>query len=89
MSSVALGDSGINGGKTTGLCSGLLSALDFQTSYRYIVCDLGRRLTTEEGVPKSIQILGQNQSNQPLDLFVFVEYEKSLSIDVVTGQKLE
>jgi len=84
-----LSDSGINGGKTTGLCSGLLSALDFQTSYRYIVCDLGRRLTTEEGVPKSIQILGQNQSNQPLDLFVFVEYEKSLSIDVVTGQKLE
>lgn len=80
-----LSDTGLNGGKTTGLSSGLINQLDFASSYRYYVCNLGRRLPSEEGVPKSIQIMGTNSCSIALDLFVFVEYEKSVTIDVLTG----
>lgn len=84
-----LAETGVNGGKTPGLCSGLLSELDFATSYRYYLCNLGRRLPNEDGVPKSVQIMGTNASSIALDLYVFVEYERALNIDVVTGQILD
>lgn len=84
-----LSETGINGGKTPGLCSGILSEQDFATSYRYYLCNLGRRLPNEDGVPKSIQIMGTNASSIALDLYVFVEYERALNIDVVTGQILD
>lgn len=83
-----LSETGINGGKTPGLCSGLLSEQDFTTAYRYYLCNLSRRLPNEDGVPKSIQIMGTNASSIALDLYVFVEYERSLEVDVVTGQIL-
>jgi hypothetical protein len=83
-----LSETGVNGGKTSGLCSGLLSELDFSTSYRYYLCNLSRRLPNEDGVPKSIQIMGTNASSIAVDLYVFVEYDRSIDIDVVTGQIL-
>lgn len=84
-----LSETGLNGGKTTGLSSGLLSELDFSQNYRFYVCNLGRRLPNELDVPKSVSITGTNNSQVALDLLVFVEYEKAINVDVATGQWLE
>jgi hypothetical protein len=78
----------INGGLVTGLTSGLISETDFQYMYRYYICDVSRRLPAEDRVPKSVQILGKNTSTQPITLFTFIEFEKEIEIDLITGQKL-
>jgi hypothetical protein len=78
----------INGGLVTGLTSGLISETDFQYMYRYYICDVSRRLPAEDRVPKSVQILGKNQSTQPITLFTFIEFEKEIEVDLITGQKL-
>ena len=79
----------INGGLVDGLTSGLIGFDEFQSNYCYFVADLSRRLPAEDAVPKSVQILGTVQSQVPVQLFVFIEHEKSFSIDLQTGQKIE
>lgn len=79
----------INGGLVDGLTSGLISYDDFISGYRYYVCDLSRRLPAEDKVPKSIQILGTVQSALTnVSLFCFIEHEKEITVDLLTGQKL-
>jgi hypothetical protein len=79
----------LNGGLVDGLVSGLISEYDYSMMYRYYVCDVSRRLPAEDQVPKSVQILGQNVSNVAITLFVFIEFEKSITIDLITGAKLD
>jgi len=45
-------------------------------------------LPVEQSVPKSVQILGQNYSQQSVNLWVFVEYGVQVSIDVLTGARV-
>jgi uncharacterized alkaline shock family protein YloU len=45
-------------------------------------------LPVEEPVPKSVSIIGQNQSAKAIDLYVFVEYGVEVSIDVLTGARV-
>jgi hypothetical protein len=78
----------INGGLVTGLTSGLISETDFQYMYRYYICDVSRRLPAEDRVPKSVQILGQSVCQQPITLYTFIEFEREIEIDLITGQKL-
>jgi hypothetical protein len=78
----------INGGLVDGLCSGLIDFDMFGTNYRYYVADLSRRLPAEDKVPKAIQILGQLQSAIPCTLYCFIEFEKEITIDLMTGAKL-
>jgi len=78
----------INGGQTDGLASGLIDSLAFETSqcFYYVRCD--RMLPVEESIPKSVSIIGQNSSSYAVDLFVFVEYAMSISIDCLTGARV-
>jgi hypothetical protein len=80
----------LNGGMTTGMSSGLVSKLDFQSSYRYYYGNCSRSLPSEQGVAKYVQILGTIASSNALtvDLMVFCEYERTLTIDIRTGQRL-
>ena len=82
------GQLAINGGQTDGLASGLINSLAFETSqcFYYVRCD--RMLPVEESIPKSVSIIGQNTSAYALDLFVFVEYSASISIDSLTGSRV-
>jgi hypothetical protein len=82
------GCNSINGGQTDGLSSGLLSQIDFETLYNYYYVDCSRMLAVEELVPKSVQILGQNFSTQPIQLFVFVNYGVEISLDILTGARV-
>lgn len=78
----------INGNLVDGLTSGLISENDFQTLYRYYVCDVSRRLPAEDAVPKSVQILGVSKCQKAISLFTFIHFERSIEIDLQTGQKI-
>lgn len=80
----------MNGSLTTSLASGLISKRDFQSLYRYYYGNCSRSLPSEEGVSKAIQILGTIVSPiaTAVDLMVFVEFEREVTIDVRTGARI-
>jgi len=78
----------VNGGLTDGVNSGLINQLDFETMYNYYAVNVSRMLPIEEAVPKSVNIVGQNLSARNLDLYVFVNYKTSVSIDILTGSRV-
>jgi hypothetical protein len=82
------GCNSINGDQTDGLCSSLISLLDFETAYNYYYVDVSRMLDIEKSVPKSISIQGQNLSAKEIDLIVFIAYRNTLKVDVLTGSRV-
>lgn len=80
----------LNGGLTTGMGSGLISKADFQSLYRYYYGNCSRSIDAEQGVAKSVQILGTiaSAAAQTVDLMVFCTYERTITVDVRTGLKL-
>lgn len=82
------GQNAVNGGLTDGLTSGLIGYQDFLQSYCYYYVNVERMLPVEQSVPKSVQIIGTNQSTQYLDLWVFVEYGVEINIDLQTGARV-
>jgi len=80
-----LSKTGINGGQVSEITSGLLSEQDFEYAYRYYICDLARRLPSDDAYPKSVQIIGTNVSGLTLDLICFIEYERVLQIRTSDG----
>jgi len=80
----------LNGSLTTSLASGLVSKTDFQQLYRYYYGNCSRSLPSEEGVAKAIQIQGTILSplSTAVDLMVFVEFEREVTIDVRTGARI-
>jgi len=77
-----------NGGLTDGVNSGLVNQMDFENMYNYYAVNVSRMLPIEEAVPKSVNIIGQNLTNVSLDLYVFVNYKTSVSIDILTGSRV-
>ena len=80
----------LNGSLTTSLSSGLVSKQDFQSLYRYYYGNCSRSLPSEEGVAKAIQIQGTILSPlaTAVDLMVFVEFEREITIDIRTGARI-
>jgi hypothetical protein len=80
----------LNGSLTTSLASGLVSKKDFQSLYRYYYGNCSRSLPSEEGVAKAIQIQGTIQSPlaTAIDLMVFIEFERKITIDLRTGARV-
>jgi hypothetical protein len=78
----------INAGLTDGLTSGFIDQLQFETEYAYHWVNCSRMLPVEEPVPKSVSVIGQNQSAKAIDLYVFVEYGVEVSVDVLTGARV-
>jgi len=79
----------LNGSLTTGLASGLISEDMFARLYRYYYGDCSRVLPSEQGVSRSVQIIGQNASELIIDIMVFVEFQREITIDVSTGARIE
>jgi hypothetical protein len=80
----------LNGGLTTAMASGLVSKADFQSLYRYYYGNCSRSIGSEQGVAKSVQILGTiaSAAAQTVDLMVFCTYERTITVDIRTGLKL-
>jgi len=79
----------INGGLTTGLASGLINESGFSSGYRYYYGDASRILPSEQGVSRSVQIVGNNVSAATIDIMVFVEFMREITIDISTGARIE
>lgn len=79
----------LNGSLTTGLASGLISEDDFSRGMRFYYGNASRILPSEEGVSRSVQILGKNECGKQINLMVFVEFMKSMTIDISTGARLD
>jgi hypothetical protein len=82
------GVNAVNGGMTDGLTSGLINQLGFEMEYCYYYVDVSRMLPVEESVPKSVQIVGQNVSAKPINMWCFVEYGMNVSLDILTGARV-
>lgn len=78
----------VNAGLTDGLTSGLFNQLGFEMEYNYHWVNCSRMLPVEEPVPKSVSIIGQNQSAKAVDLYVFIEYGVEIAIDVLSGNRV-
>jgi len=82
------GVNAVNGGLTDGLSSGLINRLGWDMEQCFYYVDLSRMLPAEKSVPKSLQIIGENMSAQPVDLMIFVEYGLEIQIDSLTGVRM-
>jgi hypothetical protein len=82
------GQNAVNAGMTDGLTSGLMNSLGFEMEYCYWYVNVSRMLPVEESVPKSVQIIGTNQSAKAIDLFCFLEYGCDIQIDILTGTRV-
>jgi len=78
----------LNGGLTTGLGSGLIGKFEFENLYRYYYGNASRSLPSEEGVSRSVQIVGKNASAQQISLMVFVCFRRAMTIDIQTGARV-
>jgi hypothetical protein len=78
----------LNGSVSTGIGSGLIGEHEFSNLYRYYYANCERGLPSEEGVPKAIQIQGKSLSARAINLMCFVEFERSITIDLRTGSKV-
>jgi hypothetical protein len=78
----------LNGGITTGLASGLIGFKEWNYLYRYYVGNASRILPSEEGMARSVQIQAINKSSKSIDLMCFVVYEKSITVNMSTGQEI-
>jgi hypothetical protein len=82
----------LNGNLTTGLTSGQISERDFNWLYRYYYGNCKRVLPAEEGVSRSIQVRGKvNTANADLKsrLLVFVQFKRKITLDILTGARIE
>lgn len=79
----------LNGNLTTGLTSGLINEKMFSYLYRYYYADCSRTLPAEKDVDRSVQIKGRNLSTSAIDLLVFIEFEKYLTVDLETGARVD
>jgi len=82
------GQNSVNGGLTDGLTSSLVGRQEFDMEYCYYYVNVERMLPVEMGVPKSVQVIGQNLSSRACDYWVFVEHGVKVSIDVLTGARV-
>jgi len=78
----------VNGGLTNGVNSGLIDQLAFENNYNYYAINVSRMLPIEESVPKSVNIIGTNLTSLAIDMYVFVNYKTSVTIDVLTGSRV-
>jgi hypothetical protein len=79
----------LNGSLTTSLQSGQIGFSDFENLYRYYYGNISRSIPSEDGVAKAVQVLGTNNSTQTINFIVFLEFERTITIDLRTGARIE
>lgn len=69
-----------------GVKSGLISEADWQKAYRFLYVNLTNKNEAEDEVPRSVTISFTNRCKKNLDFYIFLFYEKEVSVDCATGQ---
>jgi hypothetical protein len=68
------------------MSSGLIDQLDFEAGYRFLVADFSHSNSeASDNISKSLQIIGTNSGKYPIDLLVFVEFQREVTIDLNGG----
>lgn len=80
---------GVDGGLNKEVSSGLLSQRQWNQLYRYYTCDIGRRMTSEDGASKAIQVSLTNATTCPMTVIAIVWYEREVVLDTVSGQVMQ
>lgn len=75
---------GIDGGQNNMLASGLLDQRKWSQLYRFYTVDISRRLISEDGSSKGIQISFDNATTQNLQVYAFVLYDKQFTIETAS-----
>jgi hypothetical protein len=76
----------LNGCLSLGMSSGLISQLEYEAGYRFIVSDISRSPSkASDNVSKSVQVIGTNSGKYPIDIFWFLEFSREVEIDIATG----
>lgn len=80
------GDLSLNSGEDSMITSGLVTQADWVRS-PWVCVDISRRLEGDRATPKQIQVQfnALTQLSQ-LNILFFVEFQKSLSMDILTGE---
>lgn len=73
----------------SGQNSGLISERDWETLYKYYVVDLRKILPEDQDILRQISITGTLASKMNVDFYVYIEYARTLTIDLTTGMKIE
>ena len=76
---------GLNGGLTDGLASGLISQRMFEMNHAYYTVNLARRLSADDEVPMSVQLNATNVSNLTIDLYAFLTFQRKVKLNLVNG----
>jgi len=80
------GSNAINGGTALGLSSGILSQQDYESGYRFVYVDLSRKSSiSQDDVSRSIQIIGTNSAQYPMDIYAIIGYEREFTVSTGTG----
>jgi hypothetical protein len=79
------GKYGLNNNLTQGMCSGVINKSNFEKSYGYLVVNLEGRESAYDNLLHSITILGKLVSSSDILLNCFIEYPRSIGIDVISG----
>jgi hypothetical protein len=80
----------LNGSLTTSLGSGQIGFSDFEQLYRYYYYNAARGSPQDMGVSKSVQVQGElKTSAASVSLLVFLEFERSIVVNVASGQRVE
>lgn len=76
---------GLNGNLTNGISSGKISYSHYINTYGYIVIDLTRKLPEDLNTSVSIDFAFRITSLLNLDLYCFIEQEKSITVNLLNG----
>lgn len=76
---------GLDGGLVDSASSGLLSQRTWNQLYRYHTVDVGRRMNSEDGASKSIQISCTNATVCPMTVIAIIWYEREITVDTASG----
>ncbi|RLN92260.1 hypothetical protein BBJ28_00026241 [Nothophytophthora sp. Chile5] len=80
-----MSESGMNGGLDDETNHGLLSQQLWESLYRFVAVDIGRRLPSEDGAAKSIVVSGTNNTNFPLTIYYHVLRDAVATVDTSMG----
>lgn len=78
---------GLNGNRLDESTSGLLSQQLWEQNHRFYTVDIGRRMDSEDGASKSVQVSFTNPSpTYNMKVIAIVQYQKNWSINTATCQ---
>lgn len=77
---------GLDGGLNPEMASGLISAQDWDRLYRYYYINVGRRIESEDGSSKSVQVQCTNATVCNMRVIAMIFYEKEITVDTSNGR---